>query len=92
MGDWDRLFDGSDAHLLPDKYEAYKDQWRGKTTKQIEREIESWRRYMQKHTKAYAWHGGNMTPPSELADGDKLNALREILDERAAIAKGGEEA
>lgn len=60
-------------------YEEYRDLWAAKTVRQIEREIESWRKYMQRHTRAYAWHGSSMTPPGELSDGDKLCALRDAL-------------
>lgn len=60
-------------------YEEYRDLWARKTVKQIEREIESMRRYMQRHNAAYNWHGKSMTPTGSLADGDRLNALREAL-------------
>jgi len=60
-------------------YEQFRDLWAGRTVKQIEREIESMRRYMQRHSAAYNWHGKNMTAPGALADGDKLMALREAL-------------
>lgn len=60
-------------------YEEYRDLWARKTVKQIAREIESMRRYMQRHNAAYNWHGKSMTPPGSLADGDRLNALREVL-------------
>lgn len=60
-------------------YEQFRDMWARKTVKQIEREIESMRRYMQRHNTAYEWHGKNMTPPGSLADGDKLSALRDAL-------------
>jgi len=60
-------------------YDQYRDLWASKTAKQIEREIESMRRYMQRHNAAYNWHGKSMTPPGSLADGDRLNALREAL-------------
>lgn len=61
-------------------YEQFRDMWATKTEKQIEREIESMRRYMQRHNAAYNWHWKNMTPPGSLADGDKLMALREALE------------
>lgn len=61
-------------------YEQFRDMWATKTEKQIEREIESMRRYMQRHNSSYNWHGKNMTPPGSLADGDKLMALREALE------------
>ena len=67
-------------------YEQFRDLWAGRTVKQIEREIESMRLYMQRHNAAYNWHGKNMTPPGSLADGDKLMALREAL----AINRGKE--
>lgn len=60
-------------------YDEYRDMWAKKTAKQIEREIESMRRYMQRYNAAYNWHGKNMTAPGEMADGDRLNALREAL-------------
>lgn len=60
-------------------YDAYRDLWAKKTAKQIEREIESMRRYMQKHNAAYNWHGGAMSAPGSLADGDRLSALRDAL-------------
>lgn len=59
--------------------DEYRDLWLRKTVKQIECEIESMRKYMQRHSQAYAWHGKNMTAPGSLADGDKLLALREAL-------------
>lgn len=59
--------------------DEYRDMWLKKTAKQIEREIESLRKYMQRHNSAYAWHGNSMTPPGHMADGDRLLALREAL-------------
>ncbi len=63
-------------------YEEYKKLWSKKTTKQIEKELNSWRKYVDKHSSAYAWHGASMTPPNSLSDGDKISALKEILSER----------
>lgn len=62
--------------------EIFKKCWESKTTKQIQKEIESWRKRIDKHGQAYAWHGANMTPPNHLADGDKVMILKEILNER----------
>lgn len=67
---------------MPDPYGAFQAYWRAKSTKQIERELASWRRRMDKYSSAYAWHGTGITPPGSLADGDKVSALRAILDER----------
>lgn len=69
----------SDSH---DPWESYKTIWLPKTTKQIQKEIKSWRSYMQKHNAAYNLHGSDMTPPGGLADGSKLTILRDILRER----------
>ena len=63
-------------------WNKYKKHWIMKTTKQIKKESESWHKYMNKHSSSYHWHGGQNTPPGELADGDKLGVLREILRER----------
>ena len=63
-------------------YEDYKKVWSLKTTRQIRKELKSWQRYFDKHSAAYAWHGRDITPPGELADGDKACALKEILRER----------
>lgn len=71
---------------MGDAYDRYRDHWSAKTIKQIEREIESMRRYMQKHNSAYEWHGKAMTAPGSLADGDKLSALREALEIRKGCA------
>ena len=60
-------------------YDEYRDMWAKKTTKQIEREIESMRKYMQRHNAAYNWHGRSMTAPGSMADGDRLSALRAAL-------------
>lgn len=68
--------------LWSSPYDEYKNLWKDKTTIQIQKEIKSWRSYMQKHNSAYNLHGGNMTAPGQLADGDKLSALRDILKDR----------
>lgn len=67
---------------MSEAYDKYRDYWSARTVKQIEREIESMRRYMQRHNAAYVWHGNAMTAPGSLADGDKLSALREALEIR----------
>lgn len=63
-------------------YEKYKGAWSKKTTKQIEKELISMQKYVNKHSAAYAWHGKGITPPGNLADGDKITALKELLEER----------
>lgn len=63
----------------PNTYESFRDFWANKTPKVIQKEIDSMRRYMEKHSAAYAWHGANV-PPGSIGDGDKLSALRDALD------------
>lgn len=72
---------------MNETFDQYRDRMARKTVKQLEREIASWRSYMQKHSKAYAWHGAGMTPPGELSDGDRLMATRDALE--IAMARRG---
>lgn len=67
---------------MSDPAEKYASTWRSKTTKQIEREIESWRRHFQKHNAGYGFTSAAIAAPGALADGDRMNILREILAER----------
>lgn len=55
--------------------------WNAKTTKQVGRELASMRRYVQRNSSHYSWHGANV-PPGGIADGDKVLILCEILKER----------
>jgi hypothetical protein len=59
--------------------ERYIEIWSNKTKGELKKEIISWKRYFEKHGKAYGFHGGNMTPPNTLSDGDKISILKEIL-------------
>lgn len=59
--------------------------WENKTCGQLQKEILSWRKYMQKHNAAYNFHGNAMTAPGELSDGDRLCILRRILKEKGGI-------
>jgi hypothetical protein len=70
-------------------YGEFRDLWARKTVKQIEREIESMRKYMQRHRKAYSWHGSDMKATDELSDGSKLCALRDALEIAKGRATGG---
>lgn len=73
---------------MSDPFEAYKTTWAEKTSKQVAKELKSMRAYVDRHSAAYAWHGKNMTPPGVCPDGDKITALREILDERGVDENG----
>ena len=66
--------------------EIFRKCWESKTAKQIQKEIESWRKRIDKHGQAYAWHGAGMTPPNHLADGDKVMILKEILSQKESGA------
>ena len=81
------LFDGSNAHELTaeDRYRAH---WSAKTPKQVQRELDSMRRYVQRNSSSYAWHGANNAAPGSLTDGDKINILREILRDGTTEGKG----
>lgn len=72
-----QLFDGSNAQELTaeDRYRAH---WSAKTAQQVQRELDSMRRYVQRNSSSYAWHGANAAPGA-LTDGDKINTLRDIL-------------
>ncbi len=71
------------TELYADRREKYGRYWSCKTDKQIENELASFRRYVDKHGQAYAWHGAGMTPSGCLADGDKIEILKNILKSRA---------
>jgi hypothetical protein len=76
------LFDGSSAQDLTAE-DRFRAAWSAKTAKQVERELASMHRYVQRNSSSYAWHGANAAPGS-MTDGDKIIVLREIL-----VAKGG---
>lgn len=52
-------------------------EWRFRKSTVIAKEIESWERYFQRHSSAYAKIGGKRTPPGTLPDADKVLALKE---------------
>lgn len=62
-------------------WKRYLAAWNAKTTKQVEKELTSMRKYVQKHSAHYSWHGANV-PPGGIADGDKILILSEILRDR----------
>ena len=51
-----------------------------KQKKQIEKELKSMTAYCDKHGASYWWHGFGITPKDSLADGDKISALKELLN------------
>lgn len=73
------------AYERKDRKEAeYRSQLAKKTLNQLRKEDEKWRKYMDKYNAAYNLHGGVMTPPDCLSDGDKVSILREIIREKEA--------
>lgn len=58
--------------------------WSAKTSKQISKEIESLRKYMQKNDTHYVLHGKSHAP-DEMSDSDRLRALMEILREKENV-------
>lgn len=51
--------------------------WNRKTLKQVEKELASMRKFVQRNSSHYAWHGANVSPGG-MADGDKILILEEI--------------
>ena len=70
------------SDFYADRREKYGKFWSQKTNKQIEKELASFRKYIDKYSQAYAWHGSDMTPPGCLADGDKIEILKNIIKAR----------
>jgi hypothetical protein len=64
-------------------WEKYHATWSAKTRRQVEKEIESMQRYMQRNDRAYSWHGAQHAP-GEMSDGDRLVVLRDVLTEKEA--------
>lgn len=56
--------------------------WENKSISQIRKEILSWQKHFDKHSKAYTWHKSDMHIPGTLSDGDKITFLKEILEKR----------
>jgi len=61
---------------------SYHDYWNARPTAQIKKELASWRKYIDSHSGAYDWHGKGITPSGCLADGDKVEILRNLLKDR----------
>ena len=70
--------------MLPNLHSKYLEHWNAKTTKQIEKELASMRKYVQRNSKHYSFHGANV-PPGGIADGDKILILSEILRARTDL-------
>lgn len=62
-------------------HERFQDIWSTKTIKQVAKEIESLRKYMQKNDAHYVLHGKSHAP-DEMSDGERLCTLLDILEEK----------
>lgn len=58
--------------------------WSAKTIRQITKEIESLRKYMQKNDAHYVLHGKSHAP-DEMSDSDRLRALVQILKDKENV-------
>lgn len=58
---------------------AYRSFWKNKTKKQIQSEIKSFQRFFEKNYRSYEWHGKYQQHPDELADGDRVRILKDII-------------
>lgn len=65
-------------------HERFINIWSTKTVKQITKEIESLRKYMQKNDAHYVLHGKSHAP-DEMSDSDRMRALMEILREKENV-------
>lgn len=74
-----------DTETLDKRIEQYRAHWANKTTKQIQKELASWRAHMDKHEAHYKFHG-RTAPPDEMTDGDCVRELRDVLRERGESA------
>lgn len=59
-----------------DRIEAYRKQWEAKTKRQVEKELESYQRYLAKHRDTFF----KQSAPDELTDGDRVRVLKEIIE------------
>lgn len=58
--------------------------WSAKTIRQITKEIESLRKYMQKNDAHYVLHGKSHAP-DEMSDSDRFRALVQILKDKENV-------
>lgn len=62
-----------------DRIDAYRKQWEAKTKRQVEKELESYQRYLAKHRDTFF----KQSAPDELTDGDRVFILKEVLSAKS---------
>lgn len=62
-----------------DRIDAYRKQLEAKTKRQVEKELESYQRYLAKHRDTFF----QQSPPDELTDGDRVFILKEVLSAKS---------
>lgn len=62
-----------------DQIDAYRKQWEAKTKRQVEKELESYQRYLAKHRDTFF----KQSAPGELTDGDRVFILKEVLSAKS---------
>lgn len=62
-----------------DRIEAYRKQWEAKTKRQVEKELESYQRYLAKHRDTFF----KQSAPDEITDGDRVFILKEVLSAKS---------
>lgn len=62
-----------------DRIEAYRKQWEAKTKRQVEKELDSYQRYLAKHRDTFF----QQSAPDELTDGDRVFILKEVLSAKS---------
>lgn len=67
---------------MSDAEDRYREVWSRKTIKQIEKEIESFRRYFARHKDCFF----HKSSPTSLSDGQQFNILRDVLEEKKSEA------
>lgn len=60
-----------------DKIDAFESQWRSKTKRQVEKELESYRKYLERYPDSFF----QQCAPDEMSDGDRVLVLKQILAE-----------
>lgn len=58
-----------------DRIDEYRMTWQKKTKRQVEKELESYQRYLAKHRDTFF----KQSAPDELTDGDRIFILKEVL-------------
>lgn len=60
-----------------ERIDAFESQWRSKTKRQAEKELESYRKYLEKNRDSFF----QQCAPDEMSDGDRVLVLKQILAE-----------